>query len=150
MTRVLATESIVIIIVAAKFMFRMLATEAIIIVVLASTMMRVLAAEALFIIVAAKAITGMLFAETTQASRLLAKAMVFVPATEATQVNVLKQRFGALPAIVVEQRRRCGGRGRRQDDPCVRRSRVESEHSHDDAVQQHAMGRSREHISSRG
>jgi hypothetical protein len=142
-----ATEAIVIIIVAAKFMLWMLTTEAVVIVVLASTMPWIVAAEALFVLVTAKAMPPMLLAETAQAGRLLAKAMVLVPATEATQVYVLKQRFGATLAIVVEQRRRCD-RGRRHDDPCVRRSRVESERGEDEAVEQHAMRRSQtEHIS---
>ncbi len=134
-----ATEAIVIVIVAAKFMLWMLTTEAVVIVVLASTMPWIVATEAVFVVVAAKAMAPMLLAEAAQAGRLLAQAMLFVPATEATQVNVLKQRFGAARLIVIEQRRSCDGRGRRQDDPCIRRSRVEGEHSHDDAVQQHAM-----------
>ena len=76
----------------------------------------------------------MLLAEAAQAGRLLAQAMLLVRTTEATQVNVLKQRFRVAPLIVIEQRRGCDGRGRRQDDPCIRRSRVEGEHSHDDAA----------------
>jgi hypothetical protein len=111
-------------------------------------MMRVPATEAVAIVVAAKAMAWLPLAEATQAGRLLAKAMVFVPAAEAAQVNVLKQRFGAGPAVVVEQRRRPGGRRGRHDDPGVGRSRVQSERSEDDAAQQHAMGRSQEgHIS---
>jgi hypothetical protein len=151
MVWVATTEPIVIIVVAAKFMLWMLATEAVVIVVLASTITWIVATEAVLISVAANAMTRMRLAETTHAGRLLAKAMVFVPAAEATEVNVLKQRFGAASAIVVERRRRWRDRGRRHDDPRVRRSRVQGEHSQDDAVQQHAMGRSqRRHASSCG
>jgi hypothetical protein len=142
MMRVPATEAIVVVIVAAQTVLRMLATEAVVIVVLASTMPWIVAAEAVFVLVAAKAMPPMLLAETTQAGRLLAKAMLFVPATEAAHVNVLKHRLGAVPAIV-EQRRGHEGRGRRQDDPGVRRRRVNSERGEDDAVQQHAMGQPR-------
>jgi hypothetical protein len=68
--------------------------------------------------------------------------MLFMPATEATKVNVLKQRFGALPAIVVEQRGSCDGRVGHHHDPCLRRVRVQSERSENDAGQQHAIDRS--------
>ena len=99
-----ATEAIVIVIVAAKFMLWMLTTEAVVIVVLASTMPWIVATEAVFVVIAAKAMARVLLAEAAQAGRLLAQAMLFVPATETTQVNVLKQRFGAAGAIVIEQR----------------------------------------------
>jgi hypothetical protein len=119
-----ATEAIVILIVAAKFMLWMLTTEAVGIVLLAATMPWIVATEAVFVVVAANAMARMLLAEATQAGWLLAKAMLFVRATEATQVNILKQRFGAAWAMVIEQSRSCDGRGRRQEDPGIRRSRV--------------------------
>jgi hypothetical protein len=100
MMRVPATKAIVIIVVPAKTVLWMLAAEAIVIVVLASTMPWIVAAEAVLVLVAAKAMPPMLLAETPQAGRLLAKSMLFVPATEASHVNVLKHRLGAFPAIV--------------------------------------------------
>jgi hypothetical protein len=60
--------------------------------------------------------------------------MLFMPATEATKVNVLKHRFGAGRVIAEEQQRGCDGGGGRHHDPSVRRIRVQSERSEDDAA----------------
>jgi hypothetical protein len=151
MMRVPATEAIVVIVVAAKMVLWMLSTEAVVLVFLAMTITWMLATVAVGSIVAAKTMTWLPLAKATQAGRLLAQAMVFVPAAEAAEVNVLKQRFGAGPAIVVEQRRSCDRWGGRYDEPGVRRSRVQSERSEDDAAQQHAMSRSQgEHTSPMG
>jgi hypothetical protein len=139
--RVPATKAIVVIVVAAKMVLRVLATEAVVIIFLATTITWMLATVTVVSIVAAEAMPSMLLAKTTQTGRLLAQAMVFVPATEAAEVNVLKQRFGGGPAIAVEQRRSCDGWGG-YDEPGLRRSRVQSERSEDDAAQQRAMGRS--------
>jgi hypothetical protein len=110
-----------------------------------------LATVAVVSIVAAKTMTRLPLAKATQAGRLLAQAMVFVPAAEPAEVDVLKQRFGAGPAMVVEQRRSCDGWAGRYHEPGVRRSCVQSERSEDDAAQQRAMGRSqRRHTSPLG
>ncbi len=146
MMRVPATEAIVIVVVAAEAMPWMLAAEAIVVIIIVGTapIPWMLATEVLLVLAAAKPMLPVLLAETTQAGRLLAEPMVFVPATEAAQVNVLKHRFGAGRVVAVKQRRsRDGGRRGRHDDPCLRRGRVKRERSEDDAGQQHATDRSR-------
>jgi hypothetical protein len=105
-------------------------------------MMWVPATEAVAIVVA-KMMTWMLAAETTQVNQLQAKAMTRLRATETAPVNGLKQSFGAAPTISEEQLLNCDGRGWRHDDKCARGSRGQTECSENDAVQQHAVDRSK-------
>jgi hypothetical protein len=112
-------------------------------VVSAKRMIRALFAEAIVIIVVAKPMIWTPVAQTRQGHQFNAKTMFRMPATETTQVNVPKQRFGLAATSFGEQHPACDGRGGRYDDPGVRGGRGESECAEYDAVQQHAVCRSK-------
>jgi hypothetical protein len=97
--------------------------------------------ERIVITLGAQPMISVLIAETLQAHRLHAKAMMGKPATEMTATNAPEQRFGD-PALPVKQRRSGRGGSRWELDPCGPGGRGSDERDYDGAVQKHAAYRS--------
>jgi hypothetical protein len=98
--------------------------------------------ERIVITLGAQPMISVLIAETLQAHRLHAKAMIGKPATEMTAVNLAEQRFEGAPALFVKRRRSCRGGSRGELDPCGPGGRGSDERDYDGAVQKHAAYRS--------